>query len=274
MTSLALRAPAPLPVVGELYMRHRLLTLYGFALLVLAVPVAAMVTLDPATLPNGASPWVKPVKFLASVGLFALTAAWFFGYVRPDRRGSRLMKRTVAVLLVSGSFELFWILWQAAHGVDSHFNTATAVDAVMFGLMGLFALLLTGTTLPLAWEIARRPAEGLPRDYVAAVVTGLVLTFLLGTAAGIIMSVNGSHAVGAQGAGLPLFGWNRVGGDIRVAHFLGIHAEQIIPAGAVLIAGLAAPVRRRLLAAGTLLYVGLTMAVLGQALAGRPLLPA
>jgi hypothetical protein len=140
--------------------------------------------------------------------------------------------------------------------------------------MGVFALLLTATTLPLALEIARRPAAGLSGDYRAAVVIGLVLTFVLGTAAGMAMGANGSHAVGAEGAGLPLLGWNRLGGDLRIAHFLGIHAEQIIPAGAALTAGLAAPVRRRLLAGGTLLFVAVTAAALAQALAGRPLLPA
>lgn len=273
MNSIAIPALSPKSLIADLFERQRTLAAFGLALFVLALPLLAMTWLDPRLLDSGRSPWVKPVKFMVSMGLFSVTSAWFFGYVRAERRGSRLMRWTVTALIASATFELFWIIWQAGHGVDSHFNVGRPIDAIMFGLMGVFALVLTGSVLPLAWEIARRPAPGLPGDYVAAVVAGLVLTFLLGTGAGIVMSVNGGHAVGAEGQGLPLFGWNRIGGDIRVAHFLGIHAEQIIPAAAALIASFAAPLRQRLLIAGILLYTALTLFVLAQAMAGRPLLP-
>jgi hypothetical protein len=274
MNSIALH-PARLPdLVAELFERQRSLASYGVALIVLAFPIAAMVMVDPRLLDSGYSPWVKPAKFFVSAGLFAVTSAWFFGYVRPERRASRTMRWTVAALIGAASFELFWITWQAANGVDSHFNIGTPLNAIMFGLMGLFALILTGTALPLAWEIARRPAEGLPGEYVAAVAIALVLTFVLGTAAGVAMSVNGGHAVGLEGQGLPLFGWNRLGGDFRPAHFLGLHAQQLIPAGAALIGGLAASRRRGLVIGGSVAYVALFAALFGQAVAGRPLLPA
>ena len=274
MTSLALSARPNLGILAELLRRHRTLAGYGLALLVLTPPVLMMMAVDPRLLPNGISPWLKPAKFLVSIGLFALTAAWFFGYVRPERRDRPLLRFTVGALILSASFELSWIIWQAAHGVDSHFNHSTELDSLMFNLMGLFALVLTATPLPLAWEIARRPAEGFARDYTLAVVAGLVLTWLLGTGAGIVIAYNGSHAVGAEGLGLPLFGWNRLGGDLRIAHFLGVHAEQFIPAGAAMIGGLAVAVRRRLIAAGVIGYIAVTLAVLAQALAGQPLIPA
>ncbi|HZG44691.1 MAG TPA: hypothetical protein VEZ41_00285 [Allosphingosinicella sp.] len=274
MNSPAASALTPRSALPELLDRERTLANCGIALMVLAIPLAAMIWVDPRLLDSGYSQWVKPVKFFLSAGLFALTSAWFFGYVRPERRASRSMRWTVRALLLSAGFELFWITWQAGNGVDSHFNTGTPLNAVMFGLMGLFALILTGTTLPLAWEIARRPVPGLSRDYVTAVVIGLVMTCVLGTATGIAMSVNGAHAVGLDGQGLPLFGWNRLGGDIRISHFLGMHAEQLIPLGAALMGGLAVAARWRLLIGGSLLYAVITVAVLMQALAGAPLLPA
>ncbi|WP_166037577.1 hypothetical protein [Sphingosinicella sp. YJ22] len=274
MTSLALSARSSFGILSELIRRHRTLAGYGLALLVLTPPVLMMIAADPRLLPTGISPWLKPGKFLVSIGLFALTAAWFFGYVRPERRDTRLLRWTVGALILSASFELFWITWQAAHGVDSHFNNSTPLNSVMFSLMGLFALILTATTLPLAWEIARRPAEGLPGDYVAAVVAGLVLTWLLGTGAGLVIAFGGGPTVGAEGLGLPVLGWNRLGGDVRVAHFLGIHAEQLIPAAAALIGGFTLTVRRRMIVAGVIAYVAVTLAVLDQALAGRPLIPA
>ena len=230
---------------------------------------------DPRVRDSGVNVWVKPAKFLSSVGIFALTAAWFFGYVRPERRRSRLMRGTVAVLIAAGTFELVWISWQAAHGLESHFNFDTPFYIMMYQLMGAFAVLLVGTTLPLAWEIARRPALHLRKDFVAAVVLGLLLTFLLGGMLGGYMSSQAGHSVGMEGGRTFLFGWNRSGGDLRIAHFLGIHAEQAVPILAALTAeaGLGQRARWAALAAGTTAYAVLTLAIFAQAVAGRALFP-
>jgi hypothetical protein len=253
--------------------RHRPLALYGLALLALALAGAAMQIVDARTLASGVNVWVKPVKFLVSIGVFALTAAWFFGYIRPERRKALLPRLAVVMLILAGTLELLWIGWQAGNGLESHFNNDTPFYNMMYGLMGLFALILIGSALPLAWEIGRRPGAGLRGDFVTAVVIGLVLTVLLGGGLGGYMSAQPGNAVGATGGHVPLFGWNRSGGDLRVAHFLGIHAQQAIPILAFLIGGLTVPRRWALLAAGTLAYVALTLAIFAQAVAGRPLLP-
>lgn len=267
--------PVPFrPVAAELIARQRTLAFYGLSLLLLALVGAALQTVDPRVLASGVNVWVKPVKFLVSVGVFALTAAWFFGCIRPDRRAALLPRLVVVMLTVAGSFELLWIVWQAGNGLESHFNHDTRFYDMMYSLMGLFAVILIGSTLPLAWEIARRPAAGIRSDFIAAVVIGLLLTFLLGGGLGGYMSAQPGHSVGATGGHVPLFGWNRSGGDLRVAHFLGIHAQQAIPILALLIGGLPARRRWTLLAGGTLAYVGVTLAVFAQAVAGRPLLPA
>ena len=274
MASRALPIPAlPFNPLAELIARNRRLALYGLTLLAIALGTAAMQALDPRVLESGVNVWVKPTKFLVSVGVFALTAAWFFGYVRPERRETRSMRWTAAALILAGTFELAWIGWQASQGLESHFNHDTPFYDMMYSLMGLFAVVLIGTTLPLAWEIGRRPAPGLRRDFVAAVVIGLLLTVLLGGGLGGYMSAQPGHNVGATGGHVPLFGWNRSGGDLRVAHFLGIHAQQAIPILAALVGGLAARRRWTLLAAGTGAYVAVTIAIFAQAVAGRPLLP-
>ncbi|MGZ8361614.1 MAG: hypothetical protein ACXWUX_13935 [Allosphingosinicella sp.] len=274
MTSLALRhTRTAAPVVTELFDRQRTLAGYGIALILLALGAVVLQALDPRTLASGASIWVKPAKFLSSVGIMAVTAAWLFGYVRPDRRGSRLMRATVGLLLLAGTFELVWIVWQGAHGRESHFNFDTPLFAGMYQLMGIFAVLLVATTLPLAWEIGRRPAPGLRGDFVAAVVTGLVLTFLLGGGFGGAIAANGGHAVGAEGGAVPVFGWNRSGGDLRIAHFVGIHAEQALPILGALVGGFAARTRWALLMGGALSIVVVALALHLQAAAGRPLFP-
>ncbi|HEX9932301.1 MAG TPA: hypothetical protein VGB08_05615 [Allosphingosinicella sp.] len=272
MTSLALSAPASgRTILSELLERQRLLALFGMASLLLALPVIAMIPVDVRTL-HGVSVWVKPAKFLVSIGIFSLTAAWFYGYVAPGRRGSRALRWSAQAIVWSATFELLYIGWQASQGLDSHFNTGTPFHAVMYGLMGVSAVVLIATTLPLAWAVLRRPAAGLSPDFVAAVAIGLVLTFLLGGALGGYMSSQPGHAVGVEGGRFPIFGWNRLGGDLRVAHFFGIHAEQAIPLLAALVAAWSPRARWAALAAGTLAYVAVTLAVFFQAVAGRPFL--
>lgn len=262
-------------IPAELIVRQGALAIYGMILLALSVVALILQATDPRLLESGVNVWVKPAKFFSSVGIFALTAAWFFGYVRPERRRSWQMRATAAVLIAAGTFELLWISWQAANGLESHFNNDTPLYSTMYALMGVFAVLLVGTTLPLAWEIARRPAAGLRTDFVAAVVIGLALTFLLGGILGGYMSSQAGHSVGLEGGRTFLFGWNRSGGDLRVAHFLGIHAEQAIPILAALTAeaGLGKRARWIALVAGATAYASLTLMVFAQAVGGRALFP-
>ena len=274
MTAIALTPPRPAALFAEFDRRHPLLTRYGIALLALGAVAMALQIVDPRTLASGVNIWIKPAKFFVSVGVFALTAAWFMGYVRPERRTSLLMRITAWALIVSGSFELIYIVNQAAQAQESHFNLSTGFHIAMYALMGIFAVLLTATTLPLAWEIARRPAPGLQRSFVAAVTIGLVLTFVLGGWMGSYMSSQTGHAVGQVGGSVPIFGWNRMGGDLRIAHFFGIHAEQAIPLIAVAAASLPSPARWATVLGGSAIYSALTIAVFLQAVAARALIPA
>jgi len=271
--ALAERTPGARPgVLSQLFARQSRLAAFGLALIALGTILALAQIFDARTL-NGANVWLKPAKFAFSIAIFALTAAWFFGYVRPERRRSAPMRGTVAMVIAAGTFELAWIAWQAAHGLASHFNTDTIFYAVMYGLMGLFAVLLVGTALPLAWEIARRPAPGLRPDFVLAVVTGLVLTFLIGGTMGGYMSAQSSHAVGAEGGGVPMFGWNRLGGDLRIAHFMGIHAEQAIAMLGLMVSGLPVARARMIVLAGAAAWTIATLVLFAQAVGGRALWP-
>lgn len=274
MTAVALSSPRPVHLLAESGRRHPLLTRYGLAMLALGGVALLLQLFDPRTLASGVNVWVKPAKFFVSVGVFALTAAWFMGYVRPERRTSWLMRLTAWALIASGSFELIYIVFQAAQGLESHFNLSTPFHVTMYALMGVGAVILTATTLPLAWEIARRPAPGLQSSFVAAVVIGLVLTFVLGGWMGGYMSSQPGHSVGQVGGSVPLFGWNRLGGDLRIAHFLGIHAEQAIPLLAAAVAALPAAPRWVAVLGGSALYAALALGVFLQAVAGRALLPA
>ena len=59
---------------------------------------------------------------------------------------------------------------------------------------------------------------------------------ILGTIAGVYMSSHTGHWVGGEMSdahGLGFLGWSTTGGDLRPAHFVGLHAAQIIPLAAL-----------------------------------------
>jgi hypothetical protein len=95
-------------------------------------------------------------------------------------------------------------------------------------------------------------------------------------AGGLPTEDGGAHTVGAAdgGPGLPLVGWSTEAGDLRVAHFLGLHALQALP-----LLGLALdrwtrldpPARRGLARIAGLGWAGLVLVVLVQALRGESL---
>jgi hypothetical protein len=194
-------------------------------------------------------------------------------------------RRTLAgVAAAAGLFEVTYITLQAARGEASHYNVGDPFHAAMYGLMGVAAVALTGCALALGLALARTGGEGaavpLPRPYLHSVALGLVLTFVLGAGAGAVLSTGDGHWIGGartDAGGVPLFGWSRTGGDLRVAHFLGMHAMHVLPALGALLARLL-PLRRHGLAVagvrlGAALYAGLTAAAFLQALRGEPLVP-
>ena len=87
------------------------------------------------------------------------------------------------------------------------------------------------------------------------------------------MTVAGAHTVGAPdgGPGLPGTGWSTRHGDIRVAHFVGLHGAQIIP----LLLWLRRRVRpigphRSSVMVAAASYASLFVVLLWQALRGQP----
>ena len=258
-------------MIGELVARQRALAWFGLLCLTASLVTASLQIIDPRLF-NTAPVWAKPTKFFLSIGVFALTAAWYYGYVVPEWRDRALLKISAWVLIATGSFETLYIAFRAARAEASHYNGDSLAGAVLYALMGLGAVLLVGTVLPLAWSIWRRPAAGLDPFYRRAVITGLMLTFALGGVLGAYMSAQPGHSVGAEGGHFPLFGWNRLGGDLRIAHFLGIHAEQILPLFAWIVARRLPGGRAVAFWTFTLVFCAATLAVFVQAVDGLPFL--
>ncbi|VXC87249.1 hypothetical protein [Sphingomonas sp. AX6] len=252
--------------------RQPLLTRFGLLLLGLSLVTAMLQWVDPRLF-MGQPTWAKPTRFLLSVGFFASTAAWFIGDVCEDLRQGRLLRATAWALVATGAYEVFYIAYRAALGQASHFNFDTPWTALGYALMGIGAVVLVATSLPIAWRVWHQPRPGLSPHYRLAVVMGLVLTVLLGGVLGGYMSATGAHDVGARGGTLAMTGWNRTGGDLRVAHFLGLHASQILPVAAIVIGVVLPRGRQMAVAVVAALVVAATLFAFTQAVSGRPFLP-
>lgn len=269
----AARLTPPTGLLQDFLRRDRTLTLLGLGLWLAILPAAAASLIDPRTL-DGADVWLKPIKFMASVGLFALTKAWFVGELPPARRHALPVRLMVWTVVVTSLFEIAYITLQAGLGERSHFKVDTAFHGVLYGLMGIGAVLLTLTPLLLAWELRRHGLVGRHPAFRRAALLGLSMTAVLGIASGAALSLNGSHAVGgpADTPGLPLFGWSFTLGDLRVAHFFALHAEQILPLAAVALLALWPRRAKAGVGVAAALLAALVGATLLQALAGQPFL--
>ena len=217
----------------------------------------------------GINRWIKPFKFYLSTAIFLWTIAIYLNQVRQYKRFSNVVSWGIIVIFV---LEMSAVTGQAVRGTTSHFNVANETDGLIFALMGV--AISINTLLVFAMLIIYlRAKTGLSPTLLWGMRLGLLL-FLAGSVQGGYMSAQLAHTVGLAdgGPGLPLTNWSTVAGDLRVAHFMGLHSLQAIPLFAL-------AVERFRVSRSTLLTVGfaaayfaLFMLLFIQALLGRPLI--
>ncbi len=252
-----------------LYQSNRILTLTGGFHWLLVVVLLLIYPFDSRTI-LGISPWIKPIKFSVSIAIYVWTLAWYMRYLVDRARAVRIISCGVAISMLT---EIACIVMQSARGTTSHFNGATTFDAAVFILMGVMIGL---NAMLVVWVLVLscKPGLRIPPAYAWGIRCGLLL-FLLASAEGGIMIGNHAHTVGAPdgGPGLPLINWSREHGDLRVAHFLGMHALQVLPFAGYLLGrsrrGESQQVRYVLGLA--FLYLVATLVLFWMAMQGRPL---
>ena len=241
----------------------------GAAMAALSVVVLVLAGVDQREL-LGAPLWFKPLKFTISFTFYLLTLAWLLG-----RLPGPALRRTGWAIVAASVIEIVIIGGQAARGERSHFNDDGGLGSLLFSIMGAAAVGLLLLTAVVGVRFLRERSQ--ERDLATAIRFGLGVS-LVGMSTGILMSINGGHAVGVVdgGPGLLLLGWSTTGGDLRVSHFVGLHAVQAMP---LLVAVLArwAPrfdlaTRVRLIRVVGIGYLGLVLLLTWQALRGQPLL--
>lgn len=196
---------------------------------------------DPRTV-LGQSNWAKTTKFSISLVLYSGTMLWIFGYDTLRPRLSRFILSASAYILI---FEMTLIIFQGARAVPMHFNNTTSFDVTLFAVMGVTITLLWFVN---ALGVAVLAVQRVPSRALAwSLRLGLIIA-ILGMLEGFLMTgptstqsmlleagqhtdMLGAHTVGGPdgGPGLPLLGWSTTHGDLRIAHFVGLHGLQVIP---------------------------------------------
>jgi hypothetical protein len=270
--------------ISRLWRTDAPLTATGLAIAGLLPFFVAGLWLDPRTI-GGAPAWLKPAKFAASIAMYTLTMAWMYTWLADWPRVRRAASLVSVGALV---IEMAIIALQAARGTTSHFNVQTALDGILFGIMGAAILLQTCTSLAVLVALWKQTFRNAAMGW--ALRLGLLITILGAFSGGLMtqptaaqlaearstgrMPVAGAHTVGAPdgGPGLPGTGWSRTHGDLRVAHFVGLHAMQVLPILTLLLGTVRrrdVPVRSVLVIASS--HAGLFALLLWQALRGDSL---
>jgi hypothetical protein len=264
--------------------------MFAASMAVLTVMTAVGLAVDDR-LVAGSPVWFKPFKFSASFLAYALSLAWMLSLLPRFRRAGWWAGTVVAV---AGAVEMVLITGQAMRGRRSHFNNETPFDKALFDTMAVTVVVLWAAALVIAVLLFRTGLAD--RASAWAVRFGSVLS-LAGALIGFRMArptpeqraeaetgdpaVVGAHGVGVPDGGpsMPLTGWEMTGGDLRVPHFVGLHALQVLPFFLLALVVLAprfarlrderVRLRLVLVAAGT--YTGVFALVTWQALRGQAL---
>lgn len=212
---------------------------------------------------NGVNAWYKPFKFALSIGVFCWTIGWYTGYLQSY---SHIGVYNWAMIILLG-FELFYITLQAARGQLSHYNLSSPLYTSLTAAMAFAAIAATLYTGYIGILFCTGAFPELPDYYLWAIRIGIFF-FVIFAFEGALMGANGSHVFGGNGDGdgLPLLNWSRKYGDLRIAHFVGMHALQVLP----LLAYFVFKDVRLILILG-LIYGALAIFVLLQALYSKPL---
>lgn len=236
--------------------------------------------------------WLKPLKFSVSIALYTFTWSWLLS-LQQRRRRWMWWSATVAALLLG--LEMVIIVGQVVRGRASHFNNTTPLDNTLFTIMGMAITIvwILGMAQGVVLLRERIPDRAMAMAIRLGVVLGSIgigLAFLMtgptpdqadALQHGLTPDRVGAHSVGVPdgGPGMPVTGWSTTGGDLRIPHFVGIHALQVLPLVAMLLAAAGrrmsrfadAGVRTRLVLIAGVAYAGLTALVTWQALRGQSL---
>jgi len=245
----------------ELKIRNEYLFYFGLICLILAF-ICIVLTKATTTQVHGVNAWNKPFKFAVSIGVFSWTMAWYCDYLADFN----VTPFNWIVIILFG-FELGYIVFQASKGELSHYNFSTPTYSLLYSLMGLVAVIVTLYTAYIGVLFFSQSFPQLPNYYVWAIRLG-ILIFVIFSFEGALMGSRMNHSVGAinDNSNWFIVGWSKTVGDLRVSHFIGMHALQLLPLLSFYIFK-----NTKATIIISLLYAVLATTTLVQALNGKPI---
>lgn len=249
--------------LNEIRRRNYLLYVYGWIMFI-GMAVCIIMTQVTTTQVLGINAWIKPMKFYLSIWIFCWTMAWLL--IELDNK--KAVRRYTIMVLVVMTIEMLVINGQAAIGQKSHFNITTTLNMILYNIMGIAITTLAVWTGVMAWRFFKQKQFTASMSYTWGIRLGIVL-FVIFSFEGGLMAARLSHTVGSVdgSTGLPVVNWSRQYGDLRIAHFIGIHALQVLP----LLGYYVLRTKQQVWIAATVYFVGV-MAIFIQAMRGIPLI--
>ncbi|MEJ6794967.1 MAG: hypothetical protein QNK68_08140 [Flavobacteriales bacterium] len=250
-----------LSFLEELKLRNEPMFYFGLLCFILSI-VLIVLTKTSVTQVQGVNSWYKPFKFAISIGLFSWTMAWYCHYL--SNFNPTPFNWTVIILF---GFELVYIIFQAYKGQLSHFNVSTPTYSMLYSLMGLAATIVTLYTAYIGLLFFTQSFPNLQNHYVWAIRLG-ILIFVVFSFEGALMGSRMNHSVGAinDNSNWLIVGWSKTVGDLRVSHFIGMHALQLLPLLSFYVFK-----NTKVTIIISVLYAVLAVTTLVQALNGKPI---
>ena len=289
MISSVRQSARPRRLIKQFWSTHPPLMVSALVTCVMLLFFISGIFLDNRTI-TGAPAWLKPAKFALSISVYSFTMLWLIGFINTTKRWRRRLVNVLGwVVLVTFAAEWLAVITQVVRGTTSHFNVATPLDSALWALMAVAIMVLWLANFVVAGLLFFQKFEDPAFAWslrLALVITivGMGLGYLMtsptaqqmaGWQAGEAVTVAGAHSVGVAdgGAGLPVVGWSTEGGDLRVGHFIGMHALQVIPFLGLVIVRRRWQIRQQVVAIWTaaLAYLALTLLVTWQALRAQPI---
>lgn len=249
-----------LEFVQILKTRNETLFYFGLICFVWAIIFIALTKFSSTQVYN-ISAWYKPFKFAVSIGMYAWTMAWFCHYL-PNFNITLFNWATIVLL----GLELLYIGVQAQRGQLSHYNVSSPFYGGMYVFMALAASLVATYTAYVGLLFFQQDFPELPDYYLWAIRLGIII-FVVFSFEGFVMGSRLTHTIGGLDgeASLPVLNWSTKYGDPRIAHFIGMHALQVLPLLAFYVLK-----STKATIMVSILYGFLAVFTLAQALQGKP----